>query len=241
MFYDENFKQSTASKLLETLLGIIIRIFLAVTTAGFFANYAADIWTWLLPRTMAANLAAITGVILIDGMAAGWTYIRRVSADTIEQQQYASLGAVLDMSLSLAVTASFVVMTTPLLKQSVSPEIYAVMLNLAAWGGIIIGVAAFAGNGVLWHYYAQASSSSLKQLRTNELRAVALQAEHDIESERLKMWTQKTISGIRGELPEQTDSAAQKTASEYINRQFAKTKNARPLSSAKNGHGRERA
>ena len=222
---NEELQSNGASTLLATLLGIVIRVFLAITTAGFFAAYAADIWSWLLPPTLAANAAAVTGVVLIDGLAAGWTYLRRAAADTAEQQNYASVGAMLDMTLSLLVTAVFVMLTTPLLQASVSPEIYTVMINLAAWAGILIAVVAFAGNGVLWHFYANASAGAVQQLRFNELRALATKAEHDLDAERLKMWTEKALDNIRQELPGYTSDAATRSKEAYLAQRFAASHN----------------
>ncbi len=229
MFSDEFDNNNGANELLSSLLGFIIRIFLAATTAGFFATYAVDIWTWLFPPSIAVFVSALTGVVLIDSLAAGWTYLRRTSADTEEQQRYAQAGAWMDIALSLLVTAVYVVLTTPLLIESVSTETFAMLMNFASWLGVIIGVVAFAGNGLVWHYYANASSMSVEQLAKNRLRALARKAEHEIEMERLKMWTSKALAEIRQALPEHTGQAAARARDDYINTRFTGNNTVAPL------------
>jgi len=222
MFQDEfSNHENGANSLFSTIVGVAIRAFLAVTTAGFFYAYGGDIWSWILPYPMANYAAAITGVVLVDGLAFAWTFLRRSSADTEEQQHYAKLGAWLDMALSLTVTAVFIILTTPLLAASVSPEVLNVLLNLASWLGIIVGVVAFAGNGLTWHFFDNASASSVQQLRTNQLRAMALRAEHTLETERLKLHTGKALAQIREALPQFAQAAASKSKDDYLASRFA--------------------
>lgn len=223
MFDNEEFGNSAngATSLFSTIVGVAIRAFLAVTTAGFFYMYGGDIWSWVLPYPMANYMAALTGIILVDGLAFAWTYLRRASADTEEQQNYAKLGAWLDMGLSLTVTGVFIILTTPLLAASVSAEVLTILTNLASWLGIIVGVVSFAGNGLVWHFFDNASSSSVQQLRTNQLRAMALRAEHTLETERLKLHTNKALSQIREALPQFALAAANKSKDNYLASRFA--------------------
>lgn len=223
MFQNEEFqnKGNGAVSLFSTIVGVAIRAFLAVTTAGFFYIYGGDIWSWVLPYPAANFMAALTGVVLVDGLAFAWTYLRRESANTTEQQNYAKIGAWLDMGLSLTVTAVFIILTTPLLAASVSAEIFGILTNLASWLGIITGVVSFAGNGLIWHFYDNASASSVKQLNLNTLRALAMQAEHSLEMRRLKMLTTKAADRIQAALPDLTDQAASQETDHYLNARFA--------------------
>lgn len=223
MFNNEDFENGAngATSLFSTIVGFAIRAFLAVTTAGFFYIYGGDIWSWILPYPMANFMASLTGVILVDGLAFAWTYLRRSSADTEEQQNYAKVGAWLDMGLSLTVTGVFIILTTPLLAQSVSAEVLGVLLNLASWLGIIVGVVAFGGNGIIWHFYDNASSGSVKQLQVNQLRAFARKMEHALEMDRLKMQASKTFQQIQEALPQYTDGAAQQSRDGYLASRFA--------------------
>lgn len=209
-----------AASLFSTIIGAVIRAFLAVTTAGFFYIYGGDIWSWVLPYPMANFMAALTGVILVDGMAFAWTYLRRSSADTEEQQNYSKMGAWLDMALSLTVTGVFIILTTPLLAASVSAEVFGVLTNLASWLGIITGVVSFAGNGLIWHFYDNASSRSVQQLMWNRLRAIEIKGKHTIDMERANAHIQKTKAGIRAELPQFTNKSAQQATQHYLTQHF---------------------
>lgn len=223
MFNNEEFQTQAngAASLFSTIVGAAIRIFLAVTTAGFFYMYGGDIWSWILPYPMANYMSALTGIILVDGLAFAWTYLRRSSADTVEQQNYAKVGAWLDMALSLCVTGVFIILTTPLLAASVSAEVLTVLLNLSSWMGIIVGVVAFAGNGLIWHFFDNASASSVKQMNMNARRALAMQSEHTLEMSRLDMLAAKASQRIQAALPQLTDQAANQSRDNYLAKRFA--------------------
>ena len=212
---------SGAIKFVSTITGFVIRIFLAVTTAGFFATFGTDLWTWILPPSLASIAAAITGVILIDMLAAVWSFLNRSGADTKEQEEYSSVAMWFDMILSVLITAVYVILTTPLLISSVTAETYALLVNLSSWLGIIIGVLAFVGNGLLWHMYSTNSSQATKQKNTNALRIEAIKAQFQVEFEHMKLETAKTISGIQSQLGSLTDMSAAANTENWLRRRFS--------------------
>ena len=104
---------------------------------------------------------------------------------------------------------------------SVSADVLRVLLNLASWLGIIVGVVAFSGNGLIWHFFDNSSASSVKQLNMNKLRALALKMDHNLEMARVKMQASKTFAQIQEALPEYTDASASRSRDGYLRSRFA--------------------
>lgn len=205
---------------LAGVFGVLLRIVLAITTAGFFFVYTPNLFGWLVGYEYAGYMSALIGVFVIDVAAFMWDRIRRVSATTQTQIDTAKWITIGDIILSAAVTVVFFILSTNFI------ELYGAdgQLNMAGTVvnllGLAIGTLAIAGNAVAWAYYEANGSDAREQVNMTQLRAVQSKAAFEINKQHAQLQVAQTLEGIAQRLPNSTRAAAQRNQQRFFDTRF---------------------
>jgi len=205
---------------LAGVFGVLLRIVLAITTAGFFYVYTPNLFGWLVGYEYAGYMSALVGVFVIDVAAFMWDRIRRVSATTQTQIDTAKWITIGDIVLSATVTIVFFILSTNFIElydTNGQLNMIGTVVNLL---GLAIGTLAIAGNAVAWAYYEANGSDAREQVNTTQLRAVQSKATFEINKQHAQLQVAKTLEGISQRLPVSTRAAAQQNEDRFFNTRF---------------------
>ena len=116
---NENFNFAGLDDLLDETEGnwlaqagwLFLRLFVvvlsALTTFAFFANYVGGAFTFIAGDSLSPYISGIAGLLVLDVAALIWGYLRGRHADTAAQMAIAGTMGVVDLSISILVTAVF--------------------------------------------------------------------------------------------------------------------------------------
>lgn len=206
--------------MVTTVVGLVIRVGMAVTTAGFFYMYAPNIFAWLVGNDFSPYISAAMGAVFIDGLAAVWNHLRLHDADTDEQLLASQIGVWLNMALTITVTVVFVVLLTEFIELRNADGSFNNIGMLIQLGGILSITVAFAGNSALWAYYVATSSEAVEAKNTADLLKRLIKGTIDLKKADMTQTISHTLTEIQGKLPDATKQAGQQNAGQYLNTRF---------------------
>jgi len=210
---------------LAGVFGVLLRIVLAITTAGFFFVYTPNLFGWLVGYEYAGYMSALIGVFVIDVAAFMWDRIRRVSATTQTQIDTAKWITIGDIVLSASVTVVFFILSTNFIELYGSEgqlNMAGTVVNLM---GLAIGTLAISGNAVAWAYYEANGSDAREQVNVTQLRAVQSKAAFEINKQHAQLQVAQTLEGIAQRLPTSTRAAAQRNQQRFFDARFGDIEN----------------
>jgi hypothetical protein len=182
----EDLDDKTGSNHGGGIVGWLVRLLLAVTTAGFFFEYGDQLFAWLVGMEYSAWTAALVGTLAIDGLAAAWPRLREGHASTTVQMTAASIGTGINMAISVLITVIFIVLRTSWVSLTAADG----SLTAAGWAVNLLGLAcmtiAIAGNGVLVAYYEYNSAEARNRRARVAMDAFRSLAEGQLLRERAK-------------------------------------------------------
>ena len=188
----------------------------AATTAGFFYVYAGGTFVWVTGEQpgdaiVAPMIAALAGVILLDGGLLVWGYIRAYHASTIPQMALAGAMGVIDLTLSILVTGIFVVLTSGL-----DSGLDAAGIRMINQLGLAVLVLAISGNFGASYAYGQIGQATKEAAQARRLAATVQAGKFAADDATAHMLTARTLAAIKAELPARTDQEAETRRGRYM-------------------------
>lgn len=175
----------------------------ALTTAAFFIAYAGGIFTDLVGPDLSPYLAALTGVIVLEGGALTWSYLRAHHASTVGQMATAQAAAVGDLAGSLLTSVLYLALSS-----SFDAGVYTAAGGLTTLGqalhytGLAVVVAGIAGNFAATYIYTSADARVRAATQDRQLEALAASARYAADRQRLEMTTAAALQAIAAQLPD---------------------------------------
>lgn len=212
--FDELFDfESADSETERGAVGIILRIVLAVTTAGFAYLYGYELLTWAVDEFYARIGTTIIYVLCIDFMAFEWPRLAEKNATTEKQIGIATHGWMVSVGMSVLVTFVF---TTLVFSEFVNLDgQLGDLVDLFSW---LVGIGAVTFQAVWYMRYenngvksVQARQKAASRARRN-VSAATIQAQH--EKQRLG----RTLRGVAQRLPGISQEEADRLADDYFRR-----------------------
>ena len=221
---DFGFEVENENDSLGQLLWLLIRVFAlafsAMTTGAFFWRYVGDAFAFIFGG-WSPYVTAIAGMIALDGLSQAWAYVRGHQSSTTRQMSVARFMSWADLLASVVVTIVYL-----LLNAAFDIGIYAADGTLSQLGfvlnviGVIILVAAIAGNFVAAHLFSDASAGNREAVHLTEMGAMAATARHRIAKKKALLTAESTMGEILSILPEYTRQRAADNRDRYIDTQF---------------------
>jgi len=222
--FDFGFEVDSENDSLGQLLWLLIRVFAlafsAMTTGAFFWRYVGDAFAFIFGQ-WSPYVTAIAGMIALDGLSQAWAYVRGHQSSTTRQMSVARFMSWADLLASVVVTVVYL-----LLNAAFDVGIYAADGTLSQLGfvlnviGVIILVAAIAGNFVAAHLFSDASASNREAVHLTEMGAMAATARHRIAKKQALLTAESTMGEIMSILPEHTRQRAADNRDRFINTQY---------------------
>ena len=205
MFSQDSFTDSkhTAAAAVSIIFGGLLLLLSSITSAAFFAEYAATAFSFISP-SLSPYLAAAAGVLVFEGASITWSWLKANDADTSQQLTTATLGAWSSMAGGLLVTVIFFSLSTTLINLDQQAAYFVSMLGVLL---IIFGVA---GNFCLIFVYRLGASSHQLSHQQAEIRALKAAASFTVLKESTQANMIESVTAIRESIP--AAAAAQATA-----------------------------
>lgn len=220
--YEDIFEDNKSKADFEALIGVIIRLILAITTGGFFYLFVGDLFNWLAGPLYSPYISAITGVFTIDGLAYFWSKLRQRRGNTETQLTSATIGTIGNNLLSVLVTIVFIILLTDFIAiRDANGQLNDIgqAVNIA---GLLIATIAIGGNGLLWAYYDANTSNVRQALSAAKLTAARFAGTFAIEDRRNRMTIGRTMEELKAALPRLTDDAAARNRAKYLLENFTR-------------------
>jgi len=211
--YDEIFASEEADSRTEaSVVGLLVRLILAITTAGFAWVYGHGLLSWLLPLFWAQVFTTIIYVFGIDFMAFEWPrLVQKQNATTSKQIGLADTGWKVSTAMSVIVTGVF---TLLVFSEFVTLEgRLEQLVNILA---LAIGIGMPIFQGVWYMRYENASHSTIEAKQAANLRAMKNKANFTIKSEHEAARLGRAVENVRRQLPVTTTAEAEHIAGDYF-------------------------
>lgn len=221
MFDLDHLEDTAPAEHLASIVGAIVRLLLATTTAGFFYLYGAGLFAWLVGVDYGAWLSAAVGVFLLDGLAYLWPRLRERSATTAAQMTAGAIGTIADLGASVLVTLLFVVLQTAWVETvdaSGQLTTAGLAVNIA---GLVVMTGGIVGNGLLIAYFEANGAASRRAAHAAELRALTSRGQFEIERNEARLVVSRTLEGIGDAMPTAAERAGRQNAARYLSERFA--------------------
>lgn len=208
------------------IVGLIVRLLLALTTAGFFFTYGELLFEWLVGPAYSGWTAALIGTFAIDGMAFVWPRLRESHATTETQMTAASIGTIGNMTISVLVTVIFIILrTTWVTLTDASGE-----LTAAGWAinllGLTVMTLGIAGNGALVAYYEYNSAQARERRSKVSMDALKNRAAYRLLEAQMRMTIERTLQDVSNQLPDVAQRAGQHNSDAFIRTRYSYLDNA---------------
>ena len=197
-------------------LAVTFFVLSAITTFGFFANYAAAVGAFAGPDA-APLVAGVVGVLLLDAGALGWSYVRSHAATSAGQMTVALVAATADLLMSLATSSLYVILSTTL--ETGIRDAAGVLTSFGQtvnYSGVAVITASLIVNFAsvfLWQHLGADTRHAAQQ---TELRAVVAEGRYRVDNARAKMTVARTIEAIKEQLPAEADALAGRQRAAYL-------------------------
>lgn len=214
------FEDAESSNHLSSIFGFLIRLVLAITTAGFFFVYAGNLFAWLVGYVYSPYFSAVVGTFCVDVLAWAWSYLREKHATTETQISAAKWATVGNAGLSALVTVVFFILLTDFVATHHSDGTLNNIGLIVNMAGLLVGTVAIAGNGMVWVYYQSNSTNSRRNLDNAKLRAARMKGQFAIDQQQNRLVIERTIEQIKAQLPDLANAAGDTNAGQYLRERF---------------------
>lgn len=227
--FDLNLEDKAPAEHLAAIVGAIVRVFLALTTAGFFYIYGGQLFAWLVGPEYGAWLSALTGVFMLDGMAYLWPRLREKSSTTAAQMTAALIGAIATLGASVLVTVLFVILRTDWIAtvdaagQLTTAGLAVNILSLAVMTGGIVG------NAILIAYFEGTGAKSRQATHEAQLRALAARGQFEIERGEAELVVRRTLESLGDAMPTAAERAGRQNAARYLAERYTARPDLEPV------------
>lgn len=212
---DELEQAKPAARAVALIFAGLLIALSAVTSAAFFATWAGDLYALWLP-TLSPYLAALTGVLVFEGAAISWQYLRAHAANTRGQLTAAAVGSWGGMAGGLAVTVAYFSLSNGLLSGALDAATRET-ISLVGGGLIVWGVALNFALVFVWQQTAAGQAAAQSDAAIRALRVAALE---QVQAATTRATLQRTLSDISAALPEASTRQGQANAEHYIDTVF---------------------
>jgi len=188
----------------------------SLTTALFFLTYAGGAFTELA-GDFSPYLAALTGVLVLDGGAVVWSYLRASHASTVPQMAIASVASWCDLTGALLTTVLYLT-----LRSAFEVGIYDNSGNLSALGatlhyiGLAVIIGGVAGNFLATFVYTMQDASVRLATQRRQMESLAAGARFRADSARLELTTRAALAEISTALPELATTEGRRLSADYL-------------------------
>ena len=199
----------------KSVVGVIIRSLLAITTMGFFYLYVGNLFTWIAGEEYSPYISALVGAFAIDYMAFYWDRLRRSGSTTEAQMTAGKMMTILNLGLSALVTIVFFVLGTDFVATtdaSGAMNDVGLVVNLL---GLLVGIIALAGNGIAWAYFEAQDISAKEAIARTQMIVAQLKGLSKINKSRAELQISATMAGITDGLAEITTAVGNSNAEKY--------------------------
>lgn len=217
----------TLAKVFAFGVSALLFSFSALSTFGFFLNYAGGVFSFISP-VLGPYIAGFLGAVAFEGMSFFWRYFKAHHADTAEQMEIAGHGATAALAGGVLITVVYLALDTPLL-QSVIDDQARFYINILGAILIILGVS---GNFALWHFYSAAGAEYIKAAKFAELTAKATANTHSLMSAYQRQVMKDTRRNITEAIPDMSEAQARQALENFLAQQSKALQ--KPQGSAKN-------
>lgn len=213
--------QQTESNWLARAAWLLLRLFIfgfsAATTAAFFYTYTPRVFAPLVGAELSPYLAAAAGFIALDLGALTWGYLRGKHADTVPQMAIAATMGVVNLALSVMVTAVYLGLSVDLHSGAYDAagnlSTLGQALNL---GGLVIIIVAVSGNFVAGYVYGQMGAEMRQATQARQLAAQRLAGRFAADAARTRLVTEQTLATIGRQLPALAQRQASSAGRAYL-------------------------
>jgi hypothetical protein len=208
---DELEQARPAARAVALIFGGLLIGLSAVTTAAFFEIYAGDLYALWFPE-LSPYLAALTGILVFEGAALSWQYLRAHAANTRGQLTVAAVGSWAAMAGGIMVTVSYFSLSNRLLAGQLDQ---ASLDTISLIGGALI-VAGVAMHFVLIFVWQQTAMSQSAAQSEAGIRALRIAALEQVQAATTRATLQRTLAEIGAALPEASTRQGSANADHYI-------------------------
>jgi len=197
-------------------LKVVLLALSAATTAMFFYVFSGGVFAELAGSASPA-VAALVGVVVLDGGAVVWSYLRSSHASTIPQMAVANVTAWCDLAGSLLTSALFLT-----LRSGFEVGIYDAAGNLTQLGqtlhyiGLGVIVAGVAGNFLAMFVYSGADTAVRQATQQRQMQSLAAGAKFTADQARLQLTTRAALAEISGALPDLATMQGKQISGAYL-------------------------
>lgn len=198
-------------------LRVALLLLSAITTAAFFAEYAAGLFGWLVGPDMAPYMAAAVGALTLDGGLTAWAYLRQRHADSMGQMSIAGAMSIADLTASLIVTGLYL-----LLRGGLALGVYDAAGALTDFGrglhimGALVITVGICVNFAAAFAYAHFGAGARKAAQERQLESLAAAARFAADRRRLELVTQQALQSIYSQLPDLATMQGGAAAGDYL-------------------------
>lgn len=188
----------------------------SLTTALFFLTYAGGAFTELA-GDFSPYLAALVGVLVLDGGAVTWSYLRSNHASTIGQMATSNVMALADLTGALMTTVLYLS-----LRSAFDVGVYDPAGNLTALGqtlhyfGLGVIVAGIAGNFAASFFYSLQDVGVRQATQRRQMESLAAGARFKADAARLELTTRAALAEISTALPELATMQGKQVGGDYL-------------------------
>lgn len=188
----------------------------AATTAMFFYVFSGGVFQELAGPA-SPIVAALVGVVVLDGGAVAWSYLRSSHSSTVAQMAVANVTAWCDLAGSLLTSALFLT-----LRSGFEVGIYDAAGNLTQLGqtlhyiGLGVIIAGIAGNFLAMFVYSGADSAIRQATQARQMQSLAAGAKFTADQARLQLTTRAALAEISTALPDLATSEGKRISGDYL-------------------------
>ena len=235
--FDFDFEVDNESTMMGKGMWLLINVFAltfsAMTTGAFFYTYVGNAFEFLF-GAWSPYVTAFAGMTALDGLSRAWANVRGHWSDTTDQMAVARFMSWADLVASVIVTVVYLLLNAAFDVGIYNPVVVKIIADvevttggdLTTLGlilnvvGVIILVAAIAGNFVAAHLFSDTSSENREAVHKAEMSAMAATTRHRISKQQAIMTANHTMNEIMSVLPEHTRTKGADNMARYINSKF---------------------
>ena len=214
-----NFDDSKSYAARGLWLGLksVLFVLSAATSGAFFMTYAGQIFAGIVGPELSPYFAALAGVIVFDGAALVWSYLRSNHANTESQMTIARFTGMGDLIGSLLTTVLYLALSS-----SFSIGVYDAAGSLTILGqtlhytGLVLVVVGVGGNFAAAYLYADADIKARLAQHARRLEAQANEGNFIIDQERGRLTAEKKMASVMSKMGALTDQEANRQATAYL-------------------------
>lgn len=214
---DEGNGKRTAARWAASGLGLVFFLLSALTTAGFFFQYASGIGGLLGPD-LAPYMAAAVGVLTLDLASLVWSLVRSHGSNSETQQTLSGIVGGIDLVMALTVSGLYVLLSGSSLSVGVydaAGGLTSFGRSLHLFGTLVVTVALTLNFGAVW-VFAAVSSETRAAAQQTRLAAAVREGQYRVAHMHTKATVQRSLEAIAQRVPQVSQEAAAAAADDYV-------------------------